>query len=270
MALALDHVVIAVSDLEAAMADYRALGFTVVAGGSHPGRTSHNALVVFVDGSYLELIAWKSHNAAERWCVEHAKHGDGLMDFALLPADTAATIAAAKERGLVLNGPIDGGRRRPDGAELKWQTGRQVTFDLPFLCGDVTPRALRVPEGEVRRHGNGVTGIAAVTVAVRDLDESIARYRALVGGEGAVEASCTVAAAGLRTAVVRLGGTDIVLAMPEGEEAPDSPIGRRVRDRLDTRGEGPVAITIRRSAGGAPVSFDEALTHRVPVDAVPG
>jgi len=80
--LALDHVVIAVSELEAAMADYRALGFTVVAGGSHPGRTSHNALVVFADGSYLELIAWESPNPAERWF----KHMDG--DTSALPAKT--------------------------------------------------------------------------------------------------------------------------------------------------------------------------------------
>ncbi len=45
--IGLDHVVIAVSDLERAIADYCALGFTVEPGGSHPGRTSHNALVAF-------------------------------------------------------------------------------------------------------------------------------------------------------------------------------------------------------------------------------
>lgn len=267
MAFALDHVVIAVSDLEAAMADYRALGFTVVAGGSHPGRTSHNALVVFQDGSYLELIAWKSHNPAERWCVEHAKHGDGLMDFALLPEDTGAAIAAAKARGLPLNGPIDGGRKRPDGTELQWQTGRQVTFDLPFLCGDVTPRALRVPEGEVRAHANGVTGIAGVTVAVRDLDVSIGRYRALLGDDAMGEAACTVAAAGLRTALARVGGTDVVLASPDGE-GKDTSIARRVRERLATRGEGPVSMTLRLPPGTAPIVFDPARTHRVPLDTV--
>jgi len=267
VAFALDHVVIAVSDLEAAMTDYRALGFTVVAGGSHPGRTSHNALVVFADGSYLELIAWKSYNEAERWCVEHAKHGDGLMDFALLPEDTAVAIAAARARGLHLNGPIDGGRKRPDGAELKWQTGRQVTFDLPFLCGDITPRALRVPEGEVRRHANGVTGIAGVTVAVRDLDVSIGRYRALLGAGSLEEGACTVAGAGLRTAVARVGATDIVLASPEGEGA-DTALAKRVRERLATRGEGPVSMTLRLPPGAALIAFDPARTHRVPVDAV--
>lgn len=240
----LDHVVIAVADLGAAMADYRALGFTVVPGGSHPGRTSHNALVVFADGSYLELIAWKSYNPAERWCVEHGKHGEGLMDFALLPDDVATVIAEAKSRGLSLDGPVDGGRARPDGVDVKWRTGRQKTFDLPFLCGDVTPRSLRVPEGEVRSHPNGVTGIASVTVAVEDLDASLARYRALLGEAAVDEGACTVGA-GLRTAVARLEGADVVLAAPEGEG--ESDLARRIRKRLGERGEGPVSMGLRSS-----------------------
>ena len=49
--LALDHIVIAVNDLDTAITDYRALGFQVLVGGQHPGRTSHNALVVFADGA---------------------------------------------------------------------------------------------------------------------------------------------------------------------------------------------------------------------------
>ena len=58
MTLALDHLVIAVSDLPRAIADYTALGFTVLEGGRHPGRPTHNALVVFEDGSYLEPVSY--------------------------------------------------------------------------------------------------------------------------------------------------------------------------------------------------------------------
>ena len=53
-------------------------------------------------------------------------------------------------------------------------------------------RGLRVPEGEVRRHPNGATGIAGVTVAVADVEASLARYRAFLGpdavsgGEGEI------------------------------------------------------------------------------------
>ena len=52
----IDHIVILVNELEQAIADYTGLGFTVVRGGDHPGGATHNALVVFADGAYFELI----------------------------------------------------------------------------------------------------------------------------------------------------------------------------------------------------------------------
>jgi hypothetical protein len=213
----LDHVVIAFHDLEQAIADWQSRGFTVVRGGRHPGRTSHNALVVFEDGAYVELIAWTQPGPAERWYNELMKHGEGLMDFALLPESVPRAIEEAKARGLELKGPIDGGRLRPDGKEVKWQTARQHTFDLPFLCGDVTPRELRVPTGDTRRHANGRKGIAKVTVAVRDVEVSLRRYEALLGALD-------------RTAdgAIRVG--ECVIELVKHERA---------------RGEGPEAIELR-------------------------
>jgi catechol 2,3-dioxygenase-like lactoylglutathione lyase family enzyme len=182
MNFALDHVVIAVRDLAAAIDDYRALGFTVTPGGRHPPpRTSSNALVVFQDGSYLELISWDPPNPAERWSSLLREHGEGIVDFALIPEDLPRAVAEAKARGLHLNGPLDGQRLRPDGTMVRWQTARQETFDLPFLCADVTPRVLRVPEGDARIHRNGITGIRRVRVAVARPDESARRYHALLG-----------------------------------------------------------------------------------------
>ena len=55
-----DHVVIRVDDLAVATVDYTTLGFTVVRGGEHTDRASHNALIAFADGSYLELIAFNN------------------------------------------------------------------------------------------------------------------------------------------------------------------------------------------------------------------
>ena len=182
MRFSLDHVVMAVQDLQRAIDDYRSKGFTVTPGGRHPApRTSSNALVVFEDGSYLELITWTPPNPAERWSNLLQQFGEGYIDFALLPEDVPRAIEEAKARGLALNGPIDGSRLRPDGKHVKWQTARQTTFDLPFLCGDITPREWRVPEGECRRHANGVRGIERITVAVRDAGVSAQRYAALLG-----------------------------------------------------------------------------------------
>lgn len=184
--LRLDHVVIAVRDLERAVADCEAEGFTVLPGGRHPGRNTQNALVVFEDGAYLELITYTAPSPEERWWRELDAHGDGYVDFALLPQDLPAVLAQAQARGLAgITGPLPGGRLRPDGERVAWQTARQSRHDLPFLCADLTPRALRVPEGDCRRHRNGAAGIAQVTVATPDVQDSLARYRAFLG-QGAV------------------------------------------------------------------------------------
>jgi len=273
MRFGLDHVVIAVADLAKAVEDYRALGFTVVIGGRHPGRTSHNALVCFEDGSYLELIAWQEPGPAERWYDEHAKHGDGLMDFALVPEDVSLAVREAKGRGLALEGPLDGGRARPDGRQVKWQTGRQGTFDLPFLCGDVTPRSLRVPEGEARAHANGVTGISRVTVAVHDPEVSKERYAALlgpkVGGDGGEkerdDPSLVLPASGLRAAFVRVGGTDILLLSPAADASGSAAIVEALRSRLAKRGEGPMALVLRGAAKSPSRQLDPAATCGVPI-----
>ena len=164
MSLSLDHVVILVDELEAAIAHYSALGFTVQRGGTHADGATHNALVGFADGSYLELIAFLRRAPEHRWWRYALAGYQGFVDFALLPQDTGEVIRAAQARGLAYEGPTEGGRLRLDGQRLVWQTGTPPTVELPFLCGDVTPRALRVVEGDVRVHANGVTGVASLSV----------------------------------------------------------------------------------------------------------
>jgi hypothetical protein len=251
---AIDHVVILVSDLTSASADYTAFGFTVVPGGEHAGGATHNALVVFADDSYLELIAFKRSAPEHHWW-RHVALGEGIIDFALLPSMIEADIAAARERGLTIEGPYEGGRLRPDGERIAWQTGRASTADLPFLCGDVTPRALRVPGGAIRQHANGASGIASVLVAVADLGASATRYRALLGVPEREAVQVGAAPPGTRAAAFMLGAAEITLAMPG--EALDSPL----RERLMQRGEGPFALTLRTSAQAAPISLDLARTH---------
>jgi hypothetical protein len=157
--------------------------------------------------------------------------------FALLPGAIDEDVAAARMRGLDIAGPFSGGRERPDGVRIAWKTARPATPDLPFLCGDVTPRDLRVPTGAARLHPNGVTGIARVLVATRDLAVSAARYRALLGIEG------TTVTEGVS---FELGASAIVLTA--------------LNERH--RREGPCALELR---GGASVDLDPAITHGVPI-----
>jgi hypothetical protein len=244
MIRAIDHLVILVEDLAAASADYAALGFTVAPGGEHADGATHNALVVFADGTYLELIAFRRPAPEHRWW-RHVAAGAGLIDFALLPDAIEADVAAARERGLRFGEPRPGGRLRPDGQRVAWQIALPETPDLPFLCGDVTPRSLRVPGGAARQHPNGVTGIADVVVAAADPGASAERYRDLLGVSGAGPSFA-------------LGAGRIVLASASEPTA---------RARLAARGEGPCALRLRSGSVSAG-PLDPARTHGAPIDLV--
>ncbi len=55
----LDHVVFVAHDLAVTVKEYRGRGFTVTPGGEHADGITHNALVAFADGAYLELVGYR-------------------------------------------------------------------------------------------------------------------------------------------------------------------------------------------------------------------
>lgn len=174
----LDHVVLVVLDLASAVADHRERGFTVTPGGEHSGGLTHNALVGFQDGSYLELIAF--HDLA----TAHGKHswapvadrGGGWADFALASNDLLQDVAALSD--LMARPPEDGGRTRPDGVALAWRVVR-LHQPLPFLIQDLTARDLRVPGGDAAKHANGTTGVASIVIGATDPARVGERYALL-------------------------------------------------------------------------------------------
>jgi catechol 2,3-dioxygenase-like lactoylglutathione lyase family enzyme len=173
----LDHVVFVVRDLQAAIDDYRRRGFTVTPGGEHTDGLTHNALVPFADGSYLEIVAFRDlgRSLTHRWW-RIAADGGGLADFALLSDDLAGDSAALGE--LVKTPPREGGRIRPDGVELKWRTAG-LKPPLPFVIEDVTARDMRVPGGAAAEHANGAVGIASVTVGAVNIGDAEWSYAVL-------------------------------------------------------------------------------------------
>lgn len=173
----LDHVVLVARDLAAATADHRRRGFTVTPGGEHADGVTHNALIPFADGSYVELVAFRDlARSIDHRLWKIAADGGGLAAFALLSDDLAADAAALGD--LVTHPPTPGGRIRPDGVEIKWRTAR-LAAPLPFVIEDITARELRVPGGAAAEHANGATGIASVVIGAVDIGDAEWRYAML-------------------------------------------------------------------------------------------
>jgi hypothetical protein len=235
-----DHAVLVVADLETATREFQRMGFSVVPGGVHAGKLTHNALIAFEDGTYLELLALYSrlqysslrllnriglphkHPSARtllgRRFAESLLMGQGINDFALGSGQLESVIFQARARNLSLDGPAPGGRQRPDGQQVQWRTACPETRDLPFLIEDVTHREARVPAGQAIKHFNQVCGVAALTVAVADLAASTARYTALLDAlpvETGLPAY-TVAGAGASCFLIK----DTTLALEQIESVP--------------------------------------------------
>ncbi|KAI0293343.1 glyoxalase-like domain-containing protein [Multifurca ochricompacta] len=169
---------------------FRQLGFYVIAGGTHADGLTANSLIIFPDGPYLELISFthpESHYPPSspfhdaRRSHPWANKGFGWVAYSFLGAPHATPTLSA-----ILNGRLQevgsgtryapevaGGRRRPDGVELKWEITAPARWAekeggtrLPFFCGDVTPRELRVPTRprSITVHPNGAQGIAFLCV----------------------------------------------------------------------------------------------------------
>ena len=230
----IDHIVIAVPDLDVARRSYEALGFRVVPGGRHPVGT-HNALIAFADGAYVELIAFYETNPAHKWWTPLQK-GGGLVDYCMQTDDLLGDTAAFRKAGVAIDDPSPLSRVRPDGYQLKWvlsipREGHRGV--APFLIQDETPREERIPRETA--HPNGVTGIGTVTVAVADVAPVRAWYADALHRPGRDIERADLDASGVGFAV---GPHTLEFVTPRGAGGP-------LREWLRTRGASPYSATLR-------------------------
>lgn len=186
MTLFFDHAIILVNDLHAGIAHYKAQGFNPFFGGVHAGGKTHNALIVFPDGTYLELLAPTSPdllnnlNPADRTTFLFLMaQGEGLGGYALFSDDLAADVSAMQQRGLAITLNPSNGRARPDGQQLRWRTAIRANGSMtPFFLQDETPRALRVPDDSATvTQPNGIKGISGLSIALPELAAGIHEYQ---------------------------------------------------------------------------------------------
>ena len=247
MILGIDHLVIVVQDLAQAAQDYEQLGFTVVPGGQHPVG-SHNVLISFQDGSYLELIAFYREAVDHRWWDPLSK-GERLVDFCFQTDDLRGDTQKLKDAGVAINDPVPWSRKRPDGYELKWllslATGSHRGV-APFLIEDLTPRTERIPQQFDQK--NRVTGIDEVAVAVGELIQIEKWYSSLLGARGERIESPELGAEGL---LFKAGPHRLNFLTPRTATSP-------LVDWLRTYGPSPYSAVLR---GADPAGLDPSLTH---------
>ncbi len=231
------------------------VGIASVYGGAHSNHTTEMALVSFPDGSYLELMALQPNAdpalAAHHEWAKFLKGDAGPCAWAVRTPDLAAETAQLQAVGVTAGAPVRGGRQRPDGTRLEWETADvgpepRGSF-FPFLIHDLTPRQQRVfPQGKpVTRD---FKGIARVVIAVRDLDSAAAWYSQAFGLPQAIQQADKEF--GAQLAIV--GSAPVVLAQP-------LTAGSWLSQRLDRFGEGPCAIILPAAHAGRYKAASQSL-----------
>ena len=191
----IDHLVLAVHDLDAAAAFYARLGFHVGARNRHPwGTTNH---VIQFQSSFLELItvadadAVPSHKPGSfsfgRFVTDYLSHCEGLAMFVLDSNDAVADAAAYARQGIGDFAPFSFERsgRASDGSPT------HVAFTLAFATDDRLPDAAffvcqqHFPEAfwscALQRHDNGATNVSSVTLHVPDPREHTSFFETFTG-----------------------------------------------------------------------------------------
>jgi hypothetical protein len=183
------------------------------------GRTGpvHNALILFTDGTYIELTTnrfsaarplYRALNAAGLVGRVASKRGDmlhrflpwigapaGAIDWCIRVDDIHATIQQLRDAGVEMVDEMEFERERPDGKAAKWLLAGPRDVRFPFFIEDLTPVEIRVPFREHSVHPNGVTGIARLVLlpaAKEAFEQTIGRE---LRGEPGALGSVTIASA---------------------------------------------------------------------------
>lgn len=177
MDLYLDHILIGVRDLSEAARSYNKLGFKVTPEGKHPGRGTHNRLVVF-GPEYLELIS--IHDSSQGLfrpnLAPFLESGEGLFIFAMGTTNIRSIFAEMQTRGIAAKTPVAGSRRAEDGSTAYSWLQMEIEDDAvpgsqTFAIQHKNPFDGRYQEPpKATDHPNGVTGIHYLALAVQNAD----------------------------------------------------------------------------------------------------
>ncbi len=230
----LDHVIVAVRDLDAATGVYsRLLGREPSWRGSHPELGTANTLFR-LERSYLELLApdLRKREGASGWLRERLDvHGEGLMGLAFGTPDADDCAKTLRERGLRATDPV-AGEGRDEGRPLvrRWRNVHlppdQTRGVLLFAIEHGTPSD-PLPDAVPTSKSGVVHAIDHVVIRSADPEATIALYGGALGLRLALDR--TFEERGVRLIFFRIGGVTVEVAARTGadpdRDAPDEPWG---------------------------------------------
>lgn len=179
---AIDHLVLAVNDLEAIRETYRRMGFTLTPRAVHPWGTANS--LVQLQGNFLELLA-----VAEPGKIPPAQPGrfsfgafnqsflrrrQGLSMLVFQSSDARRDQAEFRARGLETYEPFDFSRAAtlPDGSiktvafSLAFVTEPRMPDAAFFTCQQHAPEYFWKPD--YQRHANGARAVVEVVMLAND------------------------------------------------------------------------------------------------------
>ena len=186
--LIIDHVLIAVRDLDAAKDTFERLGFKVTPEGRHPGRGTSNRLVVF-GGEYLELISVHDPegNLFRPNLPSFLDAREGLFIFSMGTGDVHERARSVRSAGVLITDPVKGSRQAGDGtAAYSWTQAEIAPEEMPgsqtfFIQHDHTIEERYTEPPDPTNHPNGVLGISSLSLAVKDANAASQRWTEAFG-----------------------------------------------------------------------------------------
>jgi catechol 2,3-dioxygenase-like lactoylglutathione lyase family enzyme len=189
----LDHLVYAAPDLTEAVDDLeRRFGVRAAAGGQHRGRGTHNALLSFGDGRYLEIIAPDPSQPGSATPLPFGVDSSSsarLAGWAWRVDDIDAAVALARQAGFDPGDPVAMHRLTTDGVELHWRLTLNAAggSQVPFLIDwGETPHPSRSSPAGLRllslriEHPEPDTIAAALSAMGAEADVAAAPHVAIV------------------------------------------------------------------------------------------
>lgn len=243
----MDHVLFAGSTLETMEEVFADFGLETEYGGEHDNGVTHNSLVGFDDGTYLELITTVSPDVEDDVRGEFITGDAGPCGWAVEPEDIEFVADRAERRGFATQSPFAMNRETPKGDLAAWKIasfGEGVPgTKIPFLITDTEPREHRITPSESVA-GSELTGVGGVALAVNELDTAVEQFERAFD----LPAPQFQAEESLGAKLAHFPGTPVFLAAPEGDG--------RIADRLAAFGETPYAFLL------ATAEMDESLDRR--------